>query len=120
MGVQGTSAEKDLSDPEFVGTVFIPLNASLLPPNLTPVAQRRVIQYHVVPGKALRSTQLSNDQVLSTLLPNEEITVRFSPPNLQRDAARLHLTSSSAPIGKSDITPWRVNRSQGSHPGVRV
>ena len=77
--MQGTSEQQQLSDPSFVGTVFIPLNATLLPPNLSRLARQNVISYHIVPGKALGNSQLSNGQVLGTLLTDENITVRASP-----------------------------------------
>lgn len=75
LAAQGTAVEKTLSDPGFVGTVFIPQNASLLPANLKSEAKRTVIAYHVVPGKAIQTGQLSDGQVLKTLLPNEDLTV---------------------------------------------
>ena len=78
MNTQGSTAAHVLSDPAFVGTVFLPQYTGLLPPNVVPAAKRNITEYQIIPGQALQAGQLTNGLVLGTLLPNESLTVSIS------------------------------------------
>lgn len=78
LDTQGSTTEHVLSDPAFVGTVFIPQDTRLLPVNVVPAAKRNITEYQIVPGQALQPGQLTNGLVLGTLLPKESLTVSLS------------------------------------------
>eukprot|EP01026_Neomeris_dumetosa_P042579 TRINITY_DN3553_c0_g1_i5.p1 TRINITY_DN3553_c0_g1~~TRINITY_DN3553_c0_g1_i5.p1 ORF type:complete len:172 (-),score=43.65 TRINITY_DN3553_c0_g1_i5:295-810(-) len=97
-----------LSDPELEATVFAPTNAafdaalSILGLTLEQLVSdletlTLVLQYHVVPAKAL-STDLTDGQVLPTLAGNNTLTVDLS------DGVKIVGIGSTAAVINADIT----------------
>lgn len=73
--VQGTPLQQTLSDPTFTGIIFVPIDVKQLQENFTKTGHSDIAEYHVVPGNALNSAELSNATELQTLLNTENAQV---------------------------------------------
>lgn len=72
----------------------------------TPAFSRLVLQYHVIPGSALRASQLSNDQRLTTALRNYRVTVNTDRDEEDDDDSDVQIQAahSDAGVRTADIT----------------
>ncbi|KAK9818668.1 hypothetical protein WJX74_002447 [Apatococcus lobatus] len=71
----------------------------------TPAFSRLVLQYHIVPSSALRASQLSDNQRLTTALNNYRITINTDRDNEDDDDSDIEVQAahSDAEIERADI-----------------
>lgn len=103
-----------LSDPELVATVFAPSDdafAAYLTANgltaeqlLAAPTLGDILKFHVVPGVAAKAADLSNDQVLTTLLgPGVTVLLQGSNVTIFGGANTVTVTTADVEAGKSIV-----------------
>ncbi len=91
--LQAAGAVETLDDRESTFTVFAPVNAAFAPYNVDALAGDeevlgQVIQYHVVEGAAVQSSELSDGQTITTLA-GDDLLVRIIDGNVYVDGSRV-------------------------------
>ena len=91
--LQAAEAVEMLDDREATFTVFAPVNAAFAPYNVDALAGDeevlgQVLQYHVVEGAAVESSQLSDGQTVTTLA-GDDLLVRIIDGNVYVDGSRV-------------------------------
>uniref|UniRef100_A0A7S0RF88 FAS1 domain-containing protein n=1 Tax=Chlamydomonas leiostraca TaxID=1034604 RepID=A0A7S0RF88_9CHLO len=115
--VQAANLTSTLSDPNLVATVFAPTNSAFdallaaLNTTLAGLAADKeglaaTLMYHLVPGVAARSTQLTNQQSLPTLLAGRNLTVSLPGGGAVRIISQLttaKVTAANVSAGKAIV-----------------